>query len=362
MDRMGKIENNIDYKKIDETSVAYIRTSIKTRDDISDVIQKLESQIPEENIRGPAYGRTFWVSSVPKEEGFDMEIGFPVTNKFENVDIKTKILEKREVFSIIHKGPIDKKNETYGLLLNYIRDKKIISDEFSMEIYLDSNNPKGEVLEFQYVVHNWQALFEKHTERVLGSEVTKEVIAEQIEFDSSAETRLNWAKEVINGLKSHTSDSFQVYDILSSCAHVFPIEPILKMKEVYERRKSETNDPLAAIDSVLDMMENDAAWGNRPYREGNVIIATKNPADRESFEKATTSEEKRRAACFCPVIRNHLEDKDIPKEYCLCSAGWERRQWEIALSETVRVDVRKSVAQGDDLCQFAIHIPEDLLY
>ncbi|MHA2165729.1 MAG: hypothetical protein ACXAAT_07665, partial [Candidatus Hodarchaeales archaeon] len=97
-----------------------------------------------------------------------------------------------------------------------------------------------------------------------------------------------------------------------------------------------------------------------PYREGNVIIATKNPADRESFEKATTPEERRRAACFCPVIRDHLEDEDIPKEYCLCSAGWERRQWELTLSKPVKVDVRQSVLQGDDLCQFAIHIPNEL--
>ena len=353
-------ENDINYKNIDETMVAYIRTSIKTRDDIFDVIQRLTSQIPEEIINGPAYGRTIWVSSVSKEDGFDMEIGFPVIKKFESTEIHSKIQEQREVFSIIHKGPIDKKNETYRKLLDYVREKKIISDEFSMEIYLDSNNPKGEELEIQFVVHNWQALFEKHTKRVLGSETTKEVIPEQPSFDSSAEDRLVWAKEAINGVKNHTSDSFHIYDILSSCAHVFPPNPILKMKEVYEKRNKETNNPLTAIDSVLDMMVEDNAWGNRPVSEGNVIIATKNPADRDAFEKATTPAEKRRATCFCSVIRNHLEDDDIPKEYCLCSAGWFRRQWEGALSKPVRVDILKTVVQGDDVCQFAIHIPKDL--
>lgn len=357
---MGMIENNIEYKKIDEKRVSYIRTSIKTRDDISKVIQKLTTKIPKEIIIGHAYGRTIWVSSVQKEEGFDMEIGFPVTEEFENDEIRTKIQKGREVFSITHKGSIEKKNETYRKLIDYIREKKVISDEFSMEIYLDNNNPKGEELEIQFVVHNWQALFEKHTTRVLGSEATKEVIPEQPSFDSSAEDRLVWAKEAINGVKNHTSDSFQIYDILSSCAHVFPPNPILKMKEVYEKRKNETNNPLAAIDSVLDMMVEDNAWGNRPIREGNIIIATKNPADREAFEKATTPAEKRRATCFCSVIRNHLEDDDIPKEYCLCSAGWFRRQWEGALSQPVEVDIMKTVLQGDDVCQFAIHIPENL--
>ncbi|MHA2032923.1 MAG: GyrI-like domain-containing protein [Candidatus Kariarchaeaceae archaeon] len=357
---MGKIENNIEYKKIDETKVAYIRTGIKTRDDISEVIQRLTIKIPKEIISGSAYGRTFWVTSVPKEEGFDMEIGFPVSKEFEKGEIQTKINERREVFSITHKGSIDKKNETYGKLLKYIRNKKVISDEYSMEIYIDNNNPKGEALEFQYVVHNWQELFKQHSERVLGSDATKEIIPEHLPFDSSAVNRLDWAKEAITNVKNHTSDPHQLYNILSSCAHVFPIDPILKMKEVYERRRDETKNPLAAIDSVLDMMKDDNAWGNRPYREGNVIIATKNPADRESFEKATTPEERRRAACFCPVIRDHLEDEDIPKEYCLCSAGWERRQWELTLSKPVKVDVRQSVLQGDDLCQFAIHIPNEL--
>ena len=150
-------ENCIDYKNIDETRVAYIRTSIKTRDDISNVIQRLTSQIPKEIISGPAYGRTIWVPSVSREEGFDMEIGFPVIKKFENSEIHTKIQEQREVFSIIHKGPIEKKNETYGKLLDYVREKNIISDEYSMEIYLESNNPKGGELEIQFVVHNWQA-------------------------------------------------------------------------------------------------------------------------------------------------------------------------------------------------------------
>jgi len=353
-------ENNINYRNIEETKVAYIRTSIKTRDDISDVIQRLIAQIPKKIICGPAYGRTIWVSSVPKNEGFDTEIGFPVNVDFENDEIHTKIQERREVFSITHKGSIENKNETYRILIDYVRDKNIISDEYSMEIYIDDNNPKGEELEIQFVVHNWQGLFEKHTKRVLGSEATEEVIPEQPAYDSSAEGRLIWAKEAINSLKNHTSDQYHVYDILSSCAHVFPPSPIIKMKEVYEKRKKETNNPLTAIDAVLDMMKENNAWGNPPVREGNVIIATKNPANREAYEKATTPAEKRRAACFCPVIRNHLEEDDVPKEYCLCSAGWERQQWEGALSKPVRVDVLKSVLQGDDSCQFAIHIPENL--
>ncbi len=357
---MGTIENPIEHKKIDETRVSYIRTSIKTRDDISDIVDRIISQIPKEIITGPAYGRTIWVSSVPREDGFDMEIGIPVSEVFETEEIKSRILKEREVLSILHEGPIEKKNDTFKVLLDYIREKSIISDEFMIEIYADNNNPKGEKVEIQFIIHNWQALFEEHTERVLGSKTKKEIIPEQISYDSSAEERLAWAKDAINRLKNHTSDSHEIYDILSSCAHVFPPNPINKLKETYERTLGETNNSLSAIDSVLELMEADSAWGVRPVRKGNVIFATKNPANPEAFEKATTPAEKRRAACFCPVIENYLEDNEIPTEYCLCSAGWERRQWEGALSKPVKVDVVKSVLQGDDFCQFAIHIPKEL--
>jgi effector-binding domain-containing protein len=357
---MKKSEKLITYKKVDETRVSYIRTCVKTRDEISDTVRTLLAQIPKEIITGPAYGRTIWVTSVPQDSGFDMEIGIPVNTEFENDEILSRILEGREVISILHTGSIETKNETLKILFKYVRERNIISDEFMLEIFLDDNNPKGQELELQFVVHNWQKLFQKHTERVLGSNAIKGVIPEQLSYDSSADERLIWAKDAIKGVKNHTSDNFQVYDILSSCAHVFPPSPIVKMKETYERGMRETNNSLMAIDSVLDMMEADNAWGNRPIRKGNVIIATKNPADRVAFEKATTPAEKRRAACFCPVIRNNLGDTDIPKEYCLCSAGWERRQWEGALSTPVKVDVRKSVLQSDDFCQFAIHIPEEL--
>ena len=46
--------------------------------------------------------------------------------------------------------------------------------------------------------------------------------------------------------------------------------------------------------------------------------------------------------------------------FCYCSAGWERQQWEGAIGQPVRVDVVKSLLKGDDLCEFAIHLPEDL--
>ncbi len=353
MDEIG-----ITYKSIHETLVASIRTGIKSSKDITKTVEQLNTSLPKKIITGPAFGRTNWISSLPKDQGTDMEIGFPVSSEFNMGNIKSRILPKREVLSIIHTGPVDQKHMTSKKLWEYVTKKGFISDEFIMEFYLDSNNPQGNEIEIQFIIHNWQELFTQHTERVLGSDIATTINPKPLEVEAALEARLEWAKKAIIKANCHASE-VETYDILSSCAHVFPSEPIKKMKRTYEIAR-ENMTPLASIDHVLAMMTKDRAWGDTPIREENVLIATKNPANREAYEKATTSAEKRRAACFCPVIRNSLDDADIPKEYCLCSAGWFRRQWEGALSQPVKVDILKTVLKGDEVCQFAILIPENL--
>ncbi len=352
-------EAGITYKKIEEILVASIRTGIKSPDDIVNAIHRLESKIPKEKINGVAFSRTIWISSLPQDQGIEMEIGFPVTSEFSEGEIKSRLVPAREVLSITHTGTIEQKNKTSKILWDYVRETGFISDEFYFEIYHDSNNPSGERIEIQFVIHNWQELFHRHTERVLGTEIAETIIPEPLELEATLDSRLDWAKKAIVKVNCHANDD-ATYDILSSSAHVFPSEPIDKMRITYETARK-TMPPLVAIDQVLTMMSHDRAWGDTPIRDGNILITTKNPANKEAYEKATTKAEKRRAACFCPIIRNHLDDDNIPNEYCLCSAGWFRRQWEGALAQPVKVDVLKSVLQGDDVCQFVIHIPENLI-
>ncbi len=351
-------EAGITYKKIEKTLVASIRKGVKNPDDIKNTVDYLYSILPKEILAGPAYGRINWITSLPENQGTDMEIGFPITSEFTQGDIKTQLVPTREVLSITHRGSLDQKNKTSKELWGYVKSKGYISDEFMVEIYHDSNNPLGREIEIQFVIHNWQNLFKQHSQRVLGSDIASTITPEPLAVEASLESRLEWAKKAIIKVNCHADDAAK-YDILSSCAHVFPSKPIEKMKATYEKAK-ETMTSLESIDQVLKMMSVDRAWGKPPAREGNVLIATKNPANQEAYDKASTKAERRQAACFCPVIRSNLDDPSIPQEYCLCSAGWFRRQWEGALSQPVKVDVLKSVLKGDDFCQFAIHIPENL--
>jgi predicted hydrocarbon binding protein len=50
----------------------------------------------------------------------------------------------------------------------------------------------------------------------------------------------------------------------------------------------------------------------------------------------------------------------MPASFCYCGAGWFRQQWEGAIGSSVQIDIVESILNGDDRCQFAIRLPDDL--
>ncbi|MBN2257079.1 MAG: hypothetical protein JW704_04560, partial [Anaerolineaceae bacterium] len=156
------------------------------------------------------------------------------------------------------------------------------------------------------------------------------------------------------------ADKAERYDVVSSCAHVFPPGQLEKLRQAFQAARKKSTDPMAAVDAVLAFMAGDPGWGEKgAYREGSIIYHTKNPCDPEGYAKAATDAEKRAAACFCPVIRAKL-DQGMPVTYCLCGAGWFRQQWEAATGKPVRVGVARSLLKGDDCCTFSVRLADDI--
>ncbi len=89
------------------------------------------------------------------------------------------------------------------------------------------------------------------------------------------------------------------------------------------------------------------------------IYTSKKPRDPKKHEAAKDDVERRKAYCYCPLVRDHI-DQGMPANFCYCGAGWFRQQWETAIGKPVTVEIVKSVLKGDDVCQFAVHLPEDL--
>jgi effector-binding domain-containing protein len=351
-------EAGIEHKRFEEALVATTRFVLKERHDLPGILDELAQDIPAEAIAGPPFCILQFVSSVT--EGDDAEAGFPVTQEVHAGRVKTRTLPAMEVLSLVHRGPPEELNKSYRKLYGTAYSHGIISDEFCREVYLNRDDPLGGEIELQFVIHDWQALFSENLARALGAGAAEAVTqgGERLTLESIVDERFRWVKGAMERLVD-LADEGQAYDVLSSCAHVFPEGQIAKLRTAYEDARTGVNDPWQAVDAVLDFMEADPGWGERPHRAGNVITATKAPRDRQAYEKAGTDAERRNAYCFCPLVRNHL-DGSMPPTFCYCGSGWYRRQWEGAIGRPVKIEIVKSILKGDDVCQFAIHLPQDL--
>lgn len=355
---MPLVEHGIEHKDVPETLVACVRFNLKSREQIPEAFEDLARAIPAARIAGPPYLVLQYFSSY--SEGYEVEAGFPVETTFEPCSAWIKRAPAMQVLSIVHHGPLERLRQTRGVLHDFSRRYALISDEFAREVYLGWPDPAG-AIELQFVLHPWEALLAGNLQRVLGAtgrDTTLEGAAPPT-VESSPQDRFRWAQTVVGRLERLASER-QQYDVLSRCSHVYPPGQLEKLKAVYEKTRAKGAGALEGVDAVLAFMRADPGWNDRrSYREGRVLYHTKNPADPDAYQQAQTPEEKRAAACFCPVIRERL-DEGMPGCYCYCGAGWFRQQWEAATGKPVRVDVVESVLRGDESCKFAVHLAEDL--
>ncbi|MGA9397929.1 MAG: hypothetical protein WBV22_06685 [Anaerolineaceae bacterium] len=351
-------ESVIEYKKIEPMLVSYLRFNLKEHAEIPLLFKELSESIPKDLIAGVPYCILQYFSSYP--EGYEAEVGFPVKQPFENDRIKCKTSPALEVLAIRHAGPPGTLRETKLKLQKFTGGHSLISDEFTREVYPDWDKPGG-VIEVQFVIHNWNALFARNLERVLGKDKRDQVMqgVERIDLETTPAEKFQWVKGAIERLEGQ-ADDFQKYDVVSACAHVYPPGQLEKLRRAYAEAETGSIDPLKAVDAVLAFMASDPGWGEKgAYREGNILYHTKHPADPEGYAQAKTAGEKHAAYCFCPIIRGNLE-KGMPVSYCYCGSGWYRQQWEAATGKPVRVEVLESILKGDDVCRFAVHLAEDL--
>ncbi len=95
-------------------------------------------------------------------------------------------------------------------------------------------------------------------------------------------------------------------------------------------------------------------------REGNEVHVTKIPYQAAAYLRETDPVRKRYLACHCMWARESIlhPESTVPARFCQCSAGFEKQYWDVVLGTPVEVDVVRSVLAGDDVCEFAVHLPE----
>jgi len=351
-------ELDIEHRRYGDTLIATKRLAIQARAELPVVVEQLAQEVPGDAIAGPAFAILHFITSV--KDGSDVEVGFRVTRRVETAQLHTRLLPPLEVLALRHTGPLDTLRESYAKLYGYASAHGVISDEFCRELYLDLRDAAHCEIELQFVVHNWNALLARNLERVVGPAAREAVMqgSDAIGVETSLDDRFQWVKQALERLDG-LADEGQEYDLLSSCAHVFPAEQVAKLKAVYDDARQQMGDALQAVDAVIAFMDGDPGWQKGSRREGRIVYAAKNPRDPQAYEKAQSEADKKQAYCFCPIVRSHL-GQGMPTSFCYCGAGWYRRQWEGAIGKPVTIEVVQSILKGDDVCQFAIRLPDDL--
>jgi len=152
-------------------------------------------------------------------------------------------------------------------------------------------------------------------------------------------------KIMMDKIDEQITDDETKIQIMTECSCRCYEDFIHEFKEEYEKN----ND----LDRLLDLMHGNV-FLVKPVRDGNTVYITKAPRFPEQHSKARTPEEKRYYFCHCDYVR--ALTGEISSTYCYCGAGWCQQIWESVLDKPVRVEITKSVLQGDEVCQFAVHL------
>ncbi len=339
----------------EETLYACIRFTMTDYSQVLHRLEQVKSEVPESAVTGPPVLIRHYVSSVKK--GTLVELGLPVNRICRTDIVLTRTINRVECLSLNSACSLEKLSSSYGTLFHYADEKGIISDEYGIEILHETGNIASCTIEARLVIHPWENLFRRNLVETLGEKEANRIFKswESLPGCSDRHERFQEVKEAVTNLEK-TTDDFTRYLCLSGCAHVFPQEQIKKLRTVFLRSIQDGGSKLDAVDAVISFMDQDPGWVEGARRKGNIIYTAKGPRDEQAYMKAVTPEEKAAAACFCPIIRNSLNE-GMPRSYCYCGAGWYRQQWEGATGLSVKVEILSSLLSGDEECRFAVHLP-----
>jgi hypothetical protein len=115
-------------------------------------------------------------------------------------------------------------------------------------------------------------------------------------------------------------------------------------------------------DEVIDFVRRHPEIG-QGVRQGNVLYEAKIPYMTADYLAETDERLKRYYYCHCPWVRESLKEGDVSVSptFCLCSAGFHKKSWEVIFEQPLQAEIVETVLQGDPWCKIAIHLPEEAL-
>lgn len=221
----------------------------------------------------------------------------------------------------------------------------------------------------------WIAKFSHCLDEIADEKIRREVLkgSESPSYSSNRQEIIDWTIGAMKRLDALVDEKKRI-DIMLGCACQYPKSELQKIRKTYEETKdielvlqmlhkqfiSFLKDSLKLDDELIKDTVN-RGWGLAGVKKGNTIIATKIPKSDylTLYMKETDPDKKRALYCHCPRVRDILKTKDmkLSTTYCYCGAGFYKGIWEEIIGKPVKITVLETVMKGDDICQFAIHLP-----
>ncbi len=349
------MKNNVEHVIREETLFAGIREPIKSRQELIPRIQEIKD-VCGDKIRGPLVHIFRFDTPV---DGFDSEIGFPVTSEVNSGKVRTHTLRKMHFFSLMHKGSVDTIRETTLKIFEHMNQTGLSPELELMEIYhhYDPENQDEQVVETRASFLAWPEVYKEQLFRVLGPEKASEIWkgGEQITPFTLVDERVEWVARSLERLKKYSNQEEQ-FDILSRVALVRPVEDIMKYKKIYD----ETGDVNKVLEAQNEQLKASPTGGyiDPWWYEDNVLHLSKVAFNRKGYDEAKTPDEIRKAYCFCALIREAKVPKVDPI-FCYRATGWARQFWEPILGiEIKKCTITHSILKGDKFCAWDYDLSE----
>ena len=256
-----------------------------------------------------------------------------------------------QFYSTLHVGSNETLRDTVGKLYRRMYAAGLSAELELVEVYQhrDLERPGDSRIQVMASFLAWPEVYLAQLTRVLGDEKAHTIWqgGERITPYTLVDERCAWVAASIDRLKACTTVD-QQFDILSRVALIRPQEDVDQYREIYAREK-DLNAVLRVQHEKLSKSRF-GSFADPPTFDGKILHLSKPPYNREAYQAARTPTERRKAYCFCSLVRE-ASDPTIDPIFCYRAAGWARQLWEPVLGiEFTRCRITHSILKGDDFC------------
>lgn len=224
----------------------------------------------------------------------------------------------------------------------------------------------------------WLELFTKQIETELGLGAREKILtgSDPLSDQSTPGEKSVWLETALKRLQKEGCGE-KCQNVLEGCACVFPpdwfqeiidtyhqnhdLDEALHLRHQWHTRMHERayREGFWDVDAETLRMVTENPLIETGVRKGNEIHVRKVPFSSTAYHQTDDPAEKRYLYCHCHWVKAGIKHGMNLSPMCHCGAGHYKDFWEKVTGGPVEVEIVRTILQGDDCCEFVIHLAGD---